>query len=88
MWVILRLCTNEIQVVQFWNNIDKQLELNIDVIDDLEGEANEVFKVNKWMTYGVQLQRFREFGSTSKEMDVLDESPLGKEQMRNLCGVL
>lgn len=84
----MRLCTNEGPVVEFWNNIDKQLELNIDVIDDLEGEAKEIYKVNNWMTYGVQLQRFREFGSTSKEMDVIDESALGKEQMRSVCGVL
>ena len=35
--VILRLCTSEQSVVDYWNNIDAQLELDIDVLDDQLG---------------------------------------------------
>lgn len=40
--VILRLCTSEEKVVTYWNNIDQQLELDIDVLDDQYGDAKQV----------------------------------------------
>jgi hypothetical protein len=85
---VIRLCTNDPQVVNFWSNVDKELELNIDVIDDMEGEAKEIQQVNSWLTYGEQLHKFREFGSTSQEMDMFDEATLGKDQLRNVCALL
>lgn len=42
MLVILRLCTSEDKVVNYWNNIDQQLELDIDVLDDPYGDAKQV----------------------------------------------
>ena len=82
------MCTNEGPVVEYWNNIDKEIELEMDVIDDLVGEALEIHKFNKWLTYGQPMHRFREFGATIKEMDVIDEATLGKEQMNTICAHL
>ena len=86
--VILRLCTSEDKVVDYWNNIDSQLELDIDVLDDQLGDASEVARTNKWLTYGEPLHRVREFGASMKELDIIDESALSSEQMRVICGYL
>lgn len=88
VWVVIRLCTDEDPVVSYWNNIDSQLELNMDVLDDPISESIEVSKVNKWLTYGTPLHRLREFGVTSKEMDLLDEAKLSVESMRTICAFM
>ena len=86
--MILRLCTSETKVVEYWNNIDQQLELDIDVLDDQLGDARQVREHNPWLTYAEPLHRLREFGASMKEMDIIDESTVSSEQMRILCSFL
>jgi hypothetical protein len=45
VWVVIRLCTNEDRMVAYWNNIDSVIELNMDVIDDPQGEAEEIHRL-------------------------------------------
>ncbi len=75
-WVVIRLCTDEEKIVNYWNNIDNDLELDMDVLDDLEAEAKEIEAVNRWLTYGEPLHQLREFGIPIKEIDLLDEATL------------
>jgi hypothetical protein len=86
--IIIRLCTNEERIVEYWNNIDKQLQLHIDVLDDLKGEAEEVQKNNPWLTYGEPLHRMREFGLTIKELDMLDEKKLTFTAMKKVTSLM
>jgi hypothetical protein len=48
VWVVIRLCTNENAIVSYWNNVDKEIELNMDVIDDPMGEAKEIHRLERF----------------------------------------
>lgn len=82
VWVVVRLCTDDEKIVNYWNGIDSELEVEMDVLDDFSSEAEEVTKLNSWLTYGEPLHRMREFGVAVKEFDLLDEARLTKEQLR------
>ncbi len=88
VWVVVRLCTDEDKITRYWNNIDSELELDMDVLDDLSGEAEEIAEHNPWLTYGEPLHRLREFGIPVKELDLLDESKLSLEQVRQMCCIM
>ncbi len=75
-------------MVDYWNNIDKELELEMDVIDDFSNDAEQVHEFNPWLVYGEPLHRCREFGINLKDMDLMDEGKLSSEQMRSLCSYL
>lgn len=87
-WVIVRLCTNDERVVEYWNSIDERIDLKVDVLDDLVGEAKEVRKFNPWLAYGEALHRMREFGVSFPEMDALDEQLLRMDDLRKVCALM
>jgi len=84
-WVVIRLCTNDENIVNYWSKIDKNIEVDIDVLDDLFGEANEVYAKNNWFTYGEPIHRVREFGIPVRELDLLDERSLMGPQIRTIA---
>lgn len=81
VWVVIRLCTDDEAVVNFYNNIDSHLELSLDVLDDFYAEALEVYEHNKWLNYALPLHRMREMGFYHKLFDLIDERPLTKDEL-------
>jgi hypothetical protein len=86
--ITIRLCTDQQQIVNYWNDIDSDLEINLDIIDDYIGEATEINNVNPWLTYGLQLHRLREFGLSAKEIDLIDERRMVETEIINLASII
>lgn len=88
IWIVIRLCTDEDDVTEFYNSLDDELELSLEVLDDYKSEAQEVYSQNKWICYGVPLHRCRELGYHNRLFDLIDERPFTKEEVRSFCCLL
>jgi hypothetical protein len=88
VWIVVRLCTDDDRVFDFYNSIDAQLSLPYDVLDDFFGEALEVYLRNPWLNYALPLHRFRESGLYFHVLDALDEEALPFRDLHQLCVIL
>jgi hypothetical protein len=88
IWLVVRLCTNQCEVVDYWNSIDVVLERDLDILDDFESEAREVEHHNGWLNYSMPLHRMREMGFYHRVLDLLDESPLTPGQLHEFCQII
>lgn len=85
VWVVIRLCTSEPAIRDYYNNLDQNKELKIDVLDDYVSEAAEVNTHNKWLTYGLPLHRCRELGYHDPLFDLIDERALTTGELTDFC---
>jgi len=88
VWVVIRLCTDDDTVVDYYNDLDRILELPLEVIDDFLGEAAEIHQANRWLNYALPLHRCREMGYQHRIFDLLDERLLNKDELREFLTLL
>jgi len=87
--LVIRLCTDDKWTMDFYNQIDKDLELPLDIIDDFVSEAAEFARAgNGWFSYTPLLHRVREAGTLCRLFDALDEAPLAPSQARRFADML
>jgi hypothetical protein len=88
VFVVVRLCTDDENVFDFYNSLDTHVELPFDVLDDFFGESLEIYLRNPWLTYSLPLHRFREMGFRIPVLDAIDERALTRSEVRDLCSLL
>mmetsp|Transcript_2681 Transcript_2681/g.4048 ORF Transcript_2681/g.4048 Transcript_2681/m.4048 type:complete len:431 (+) Transcript_2681:147-1439(+) len=88
IWLVIRLCTDEKKVKDFYNELDSEVELSLEVVDDFMGEAEEVYRYNRWLNYCIPMHRCRELGYHNRIFDFLDERPLTRGELREFCSIL
>lgn len=90
--VVIRLCTDYSEVVDFYNDLDQRMgEASfLDVIDDYEAEAAQVYGQNPWLNYALVLHRMRELGlqGSSELLDCLDQRPFTGDEIRDFAALL
>ena len=88
VWVVIRLLTDNEDVVDYYNDLDQQVEVPLDVLDDWEGEAREVCAVNPWINYTQELHHAREFGLLHPVFDLMDEKAFGASEVMQFLGLI
>jgi len=75
--IVIRLTTDDEDVVDFYNKLDEELEMPLEVIDDMKSEAKEIrTQGNGWFAYSPMIHMMREQGTFVKLFDLLDERRL------------
>jgi len=88
VWVVVRLCTGDEKVCEFYDKLDLNLETPVDVLNDLFSEAQQVCEINKWLNYALPLHRCREMGFRHRLLDLLDERSLNKDEIKEFIGLV
>lgn len=82
VFVVIRLCTDLSSVQSYWAEVEKNVELNLDIIDDYKNEALEIYNVNNFLNYCYPIHKIREYGITDRIFDHLDEGSLTLDQVK------
>ena len=86
--VIIRVCTLEQTVIDYWQNINAQLDIDIHVLQNINTEASECHDNNPWLSYTDTLQYAREFGLGVPEINALTERQLTRREIHTLAKLL
>lgn len=73
---VVRLCTDDDHIGNFYRKLDARDELSLDVVDDILNESKDVYLKNPWLCYSFVLHTVREAGTLLKHFDWIDERQL------------
>lgn len=83
--ITVRLCTDQRKIIDYYNDLDNDREIKLDVIDDLIGESEEIHHKNPWLVYFELLHLFRDRDGVHKICDKLDESKFSISDIHTFC---
>jgi len=83
--ITVRLCTDQRNIIDYYNDLDNDREIKLDVIDDLIGESEEVHDKNPWLVYFELLHLFRDRDGVHKICDKLDEAKFSISDIHTFC---
>lgn len=86
--IIIRICSDEREITEYWQNINAQLDLDISVLGQVKTEALIISENNNWLTYAEPLHRLREFGVMVPAINYLDLRQLSKQEIRTIAQIL
>jgi hypothetical protein len=85
--LVIRLATDDSTVIDYYNQIDDEVDLPLDILDDVQGESAEIHMAgNGWLTYTPMIHRIREAGVMDKLFDLLDERPFEPHEIAAFLG--
>lgn len=83
--IVVRLCTHEKEVTEYWQNITAMVNLDIYVLNQTKDEANLIAESNNWLVYGEPLHRLREFGVVEPAIDLLRYRQLSQAEIARVA---
>ena len=88
--IVIRMCTEELEVCDYWENINASLDLDIRILNDVMVEAQRCMESNPWLTYGEPIHHAREFGMMLNvpALDAMKDRPLTKGEIKTLAKIL
>lgn len=87
--MVIRLCTDDANVVSFYNRLDEEYELPLDILDDFQSEAQEINNAgNGFFVYTPIMHRIREAGTLFKLLDAIDEQKFSPLEMRKFIELI
>ena len=86
--ITIRVSSDESSVIEYWNNVNTAIDINVLVLDELECEGVQIEEVNSWLTYGPALHRAREYGVVMPFMDNIDYCQLSQEDIKSVVQML
>jgi len=83
IWLVLRLCTSDPKVIRYYEELDSELNIRMDVLLDFVSEAKNVRQYNPWLNYGLPLHQCREMGFCDQLFDFIDSRPLSRDELKD-----
>lgn len=84
---VINLCTDDNEICKYWNELDTNPELKLDIVDDFLSESEQIKKKNSFLNYNMSLHLYR-LHIIDSIVDMLDEQTLYLTDIKYICKLL